>query len=672
MVENLTVIIPFYQGHDTIERLVKSLPSGLPVLIIDDISDPPLQRQDWMGENLKIIRLPEKSYFAGAVNKGIVSCRTDVLVLNQDVWFESDYPFEMVEEYRSRYAMIGERIQGDHPAFGSFGYIHGVFMFLRRDALDTVGLLNHREYPLWGNTAEWQWRVVRAGFEVYPVQHIAGLHHERPKNERFGSSIKQLVTENPKIENWLVQTPPLLSVIVPCHNYGRYLSDCIASLIGGNTSLGKMPGQTLQSFEVIVVDDASTDETPERMAELCDIKKGIRGYRLEENQGTARTLNYGIEKAVGRYITFLSADDMREPESLEALVRTCQQHPHSFAYDDIWLVYKGKRIRKWVMEEYDFDTLIFKNQVHAGIVFPKKAWEEVGGYPAIMNDGREDWAFNVALGVKGWCGQHVKQFGYLYRRENQNRSLTNTSPQHYEKFLNKISGLFPEIYRGERPMACCGKGRTQPSARSSASSRSSAPVERGMRRSVTTNGVSGGAMAVPENTTGMVKLVYQGKGMLSVWDGPVTNTRYRFGADKPKGWVYKQDAGERGRNGFLNLKDSRGNYLFEQDGDAELPASGPVITPAPAGAIQATAQAPKQVATQNVVDIQKDPVVVIGEAPKEEPDYPDPKDLNVAEIQALELTPEQWQKVYKAELAGLARKSALTFMEKQIASDNGA
>lgn len=655
---NLSIVIPFFQGHASIRRLLDTLPKGLPVLIIDDMSSPPLRREGWMRDEVVVIRLENKGYFAGAVNKGLTTCKTDVLVLNQDVWFEGTDWLDLIEQ-RDRYAMIGERIRGEHPAFGDFGYIHGVFMFLRRDAVEKVGMLNEKDYPLWGNTAEWQWRATRRGYQVLPTT-VPGLHHERSNNERFGSSIKGLLQNNPEMQERLIQTPPLLSVIVPCYNYGRYLTDCIHSLIGGSTSLGESAGQTLQSFEVIVVDDASTDETPSVMKGLCDITKGIRGYRLEHNLGTAKTLNYGIEKAVGKYITFLSADDMREEWSLESLVRSCQSHPHSFAYDDVWLFHKNKRVKEWALEDYDFDSLIYKNQVHAGIVFPKAAWTEVGGYPAVMADGREDWAFNVALGVYGWCGEHVKRFGYLYRRENQNRSLTNTSPEHYNRFLQRIAALFPAIYRGERPMACCGKGRTQPSR---TTTRGGQQPSTGMRRSVTVNGASGGSMAAPENTKSMVRLVYKGKGMTSVWDGAFTNTRYRFGMDRPKGWVYKADAGEKGRFGFLNLTDNKGNYLFAEDvlGAAPSDGDGKMITPLPATAVQR--------AVQVAVNGQQEPVVTVTAAPQEEVDYPNPIGLNATEIRSLVLSKDQWEKVYKDELAGKARKSVLTFVEEQLAHE---
>ena len=720
---NLTVIIPFFNGHTTIFRLLESLPPDLSVIIVDDVSDRLLEREARLATMQRngttaVLRLRQKGYFAGAVNVGIQNCTTDVLVLNQDVWFEDDRWVGLIDDWRNEgAAMIGERIKGDHPAFPN-GYIHGTFMFLRRDAIEKVGLLNAKDYPLWGNTAEWQWRAARQGFAVLPLTQIPGLRHERRDEQRYGASITQLLTREPEKQDLLIRTPPLVSVIVPCHNYGRFLPDCIASLIGGNTSLGPHSGQTLQSFEVIIVDDASTDETPEIAAGLFNGWNGIRYFRLDDNVGTARALNYGIERAVGQYITFLSADDMREPDSLEKMVRACEEQPHSFAYDDIQMFGSGKRLRPWRMQEFDFELLLNKNHVHAGILYPRQAWVEAGGYPAAMNDGREDWAFNIALGQKGWCGVHVRHFGYLYRREGQNRSLTNTSHEHHARFLDKIRGIFPHLYEGRRPVGCCGGKKTSQSKTANHSAQRQA------------------APQMMTGATGMVKLEYLGKQMSSVWSGHASNTPYRFGADKPVGWVDVRDAGERpseGRqgSGFLKLR-KNGEWLFAPyvEEDVAEPAhpvvagteneslalvvtsdATAVVDPAEDGTTaKSQAETPDIPTTEEdflLVDVESEtqemPVVeeaeandgegggdvtfegtaetvteVLGAFASEPPgdlnggplprtDVPDPNTLTVNEIRGLDLSPAQWNELRQMELGGQNRRGVLDHVEKILA-----
>lgn len=657
------IVIPFFNGHKTIDRLITSIPVDISVLIVDDLSDEKLTNI-WTGRLISIHRLTRKQYFSGAVNFGFQNTGSnDVLVLNQDVWFDSVEWLEMLEGYKEQYAFIGERIKGNHPTFGSKGYIHGVFAFFQRKAINEVGLLDAQSYPLWGGTAEWQLRAARKGFSILPLIDIPGLHHERPNNEAYGSSIKQLLEKEPHKKELLVRTPPLLSVIVLCYNYGRYMQDCINSLIGGPTCMGEMPGQTLGSFEVIVVNDASTDDSAKIIDGLAKIEQGIRAYHLPKNVGTAQALNYGIQRAVGKYITFLSADDMREPDSLKNLVRCCEENPHSFAYDDLWLFYKHQRIKKWLMEEYDFEKLLYKNQIHAGIVFPKAAWEEVGGYPAIMHDGREDWAFNVALGLRGWCGVHVEQFGYLYRREGQNRTETNTSAYHLDYFRDKLKSLFPKIYGGHRPMACCGKGKNKATSNVAARSNGALTSENGASR-MASNAVG---------SVGMVKLEYTGKQMASVWSGPVTNAAYVFGVDKARGWVDRRDMGERGKSGFLNLKNRDGSWLFQAVVDksvavVEEPVQEPVQVAVPELAIAQSTVDPNP----QFMDSNSSRAVATGTLSASQVatvDFPNPTDLNVLEIKALNLTREQLVEMYKVELANRARKGLVAYFEERLAED---
>lgn len=679
--DNLTIVVPFYNGHRTINTLLNSLPAQIPVVIVNDCSDDGLlytdieriQQPDYT-HNIHIHNLDQKGYFAGAVNAGIQACQTDVLVLNQDTWFENHHAFALLESHRSHFGMIGERIRGTHPAFGDLGYIHGTFMFLRRDALAAVGLLDQKRYPLWGNTAEYQWRVARQNFEVLPLVDVPGFHHQRPAGERYGSSIKELLDKTPAAsqKELLVRTPPLLSVIVPCYNYGRYLSDCINSLIGGKTSLGQMSGQTLQSFEIIIVDDASTDDSADYINEIASLPKGIRAYRMEKNSGTARTLNYGIQQAVGKYITFLSADDMRESDSLEKLVEVCEKNPHSFAYDDVWIVTAGKRAKQWRIEEYDFEKLIWKNQIHAGIVFPRRAWEDVGGYPDSMGNGREDWAFNVALGVRGWCGIHLHQFGYLYRREGQNRTLTNTTPKHRAHFLEKMKQLFPALYRGERPVACCGKG--------AGPKNSNVARNRTTTTTMMTRSLLGGSTIMASNRTltgsgGMSKVEYLGKQMSSTWSGDVTNTTYTFGVDRRKGWIDKRDLGSRDpKRGFLGKQDrATGEWLFRDISEKSETSQESVPTVQPVEESAQTVQsdpAPQRTEEDTAAVRGSSQAQATPSVKQAEVEY-DPATMNVVQIKTLvdkNLSKEQWVSIYKAELAGSNRKGAVTFIEDLLAN----
>jgi glycosyltransferase involved in cell wall biosynthesis len=540
---NLTLVVPFRNGHKTIDALLDSVPPLLSVVIVDDCSTEPLQLNR---ENTTVIRLDKRGYFSGAVNAGLNLCKTDAVIVNQDLIFKNHNWVSRVDELRKEHALFGDPVIG-HPAWPK-GYIQGTFMFMRRDAIETIGNLNAKEYPLWGATCEWQLRLVRSGFSVYiSKEWDQWIQHEKRGRGQFGSAVNQALQDEPQKRFWFLHTPPEISVIIPCYNYGRFLPDAINSLIGGKTSLGEMPGQTFKSFEIVIVDDASTDNSWEVISSFADSKKAIRAIKLEKNHGTPGALNEGIRQAHGRYIHVLSADDMREPWCLESLLRGCRKNQRSVAYGDVTIFKNGERKRVFSLPRYNFEQLLYRNFMPAGIMYPKKAWEETGGYPEGMKYGREDWAFNIALGVKGWCGVHVGDSGNLYRRERHNRSLRSGNTHKrlgerppddkfnwHEYFRKQLRALFPEIYQGERPKMCCGRGTRR--------NRPAAPV----------------AAPLP-GKNGMVLLEYTGqRSGTSSWYGPQTGARYRFGrADRHRiGYVDLRDA-----TPMLALKE-RGKLIF--------------------------------------------------------------------------------------------------------------
>jgi len=559
-VDNLTAVVPFWNGHDTIGKLLDSLPADLPVVVVDDRSDEPLHLDRC---NVRVVRPEKRGYFSGAVNAGLDACQTDVLVLNQDVWLEGDAWLDLLAEKRDRFALVGDTA-GKHPAWPK-RYAHGTFMFMRRDAIDAVGGLNARDYPLWGATCEWQLRAVRKGFKVSLIK-PKWLHHDgrggQEPRRRLGAAITEAIKREPDKRALFLWTPPAISVVMPCYNYGHYLPDAVNSLVGGLTCLGEMPGQTFQSFEIVIVDDASTDgQSGEIGQSLADPWKGIRHVQLPQNKGTPGAINEGVRRAHGYFIHVLSADDMREPWALERLYRACLKDRRGVAYGNIRTFKGGRRGHPLRLAEYDFEQLLKRNMMPAGIMYPKKAWEEVGGYPEEMVHGREDWAFNIRLGVHGWCGVHVGESGNLCRREGQNRSVRTATNEWWRTFRQQLLNLFPEIYRGERPMRCCGgRGR-----RSNPSSKKVI--------------VAGGNPGNPGHD--MVPVKYVGSSSADMtWYGPVSRKTYVFGGATRYGYVDERDlATGRSRSpGLLEMAEGR-RRVFQRVAAIPNPNAGQEIEP---------------------------------------------------------------------------------------------
>ena len=108
---------------------------------------------------------------------------------------------------------------------------------------------------------------------------------------------------------------PEVSVIVPVYNVARYVA----------TALESVQAQTFGDYEIIVVDDGSSDDTAERAWRAAPHALHLR----QENGGPARARNTAIARARGRYLAFLDGDDLWFPEKLAVQVAYMRRHPHA-------------------------------------------------------------------------------------------------------------------------------------------------------------------------------------------------------------------------------------------------------------------------------------------------------------------------------------------------------
>jgi len=119
---------------------------------------------------------------------------------------------------------------------------------------------------------------------------------------------------------------PKVSVIIPTYNYGHFLGEAIRSVLG----------QTLQDWELIVVDDGSTDNTREVVAAFADPRIH---YIHQQNRGNPAARNAALRVVSGEYVAFLDADDVWFPEKLEKQVAKLDRLPPTvgLVYSDVYL-----------------------------------------------------------------------------------------------------------------------------------------------------------------------------------------------------------------------------------------------------------------------------------------------------------------------------------------------
>ncbi|PGO26564.1 glycosyl transferase [Bacillus cereus] len=113
-----------------------------------------------------------------------------------------------------------------------------------------------------------------------------------------------------------------ISIIVPTYNASRFIEETIHSVLN----------QSFQDWELIIIDDCSTDDTVQKLNEFRKIDQRIRVKVLEENSGAAIARNTGINMASGRYIAFLDSDDLWVPRKLETQLNFMKENNVAFSF----------------------------------------------------------------------------------------------------------------------------------------------------------------------------------------------------------------------------------------------------------------------------------------------------------------------------------------------------
>ncbi len=122
---------------------------------------------------------------------------------------------------------------------------------------------------------------------------------------------------------------PQISVLMPTYNQAAFIRRAVYSLLA----------QTYTNWELLIMDDGSTDDTPALIAELCRDSR-VRDWRFDENRGLGSALNWGLAVAQAPLVTYLPSDDLYFPDHLESLEDCLRAHP------DASLSYSGLRFHQ--------------------------------------------------------------------------------------------------------------------------------------------------------------------------------------------------------------------------------------------------------------------------------------------------------------------------------------
>ena len=224
----------------------------------------------------------------------------------------------------------------------------------------------------------------------------------------------------------------LISVIIPVYNSAEYISTAIDSVLA----------QTYSHYEIIAIDDGSTDDTRSKIKLYGDRVR----YFFQQNKGSAAARNVGIEVARGELIAFLDADDFwLMPTKLEKQVSCFQADPDLGGLNTGWQIVDSagnhlKSVQPWhKAPKLDLETWLKKKCVRTSAMIFRRQWlEKVNGFDVELRQSH-DVDLILRLSLAGCRTEWLKEETVCYRQHNKNTTKDSLKQAKYvQAVLNKF------------------------------------------------------------------------------------------------------------------------------------------------------------------------------------------------------------------------------------------
>jgi glycosyltransferase involved in cell wall biosynthesis len=241
---------------------------------------------------------------------------------------------------------------------------------------------------------------------------------------------------------------PIVSIVVPFYNQLEYLAECIGSVII----------QTFDGWELIIVDDASTEEGVDEI--LSGFDKKIRLIRHASNRGLGAARNTGFEAARGQLVLPLDSDDFLHPTFVARTLAALDKKPDAdCVFTDFQLFGCSDEVWKYSVRSPS-EMLTVQWIPGPGTVMYKRVWQAVGGYDEVRPPycGNEDWDFWIAAVENGIKAVHVPEALYNYRRTSQSMSVSTLLYYDYitrERIYRRHKSVF-DRYGAEKQFRAVG------------------------------------------------------------------------------------------------------------------------------------------------------------------------------------------------------------------------
>ena len=241
-----------------------------------------------------------------------------------------------------------------------------------------------------------------------------------------------------------MKSEPAISVITACYNHGRFINEMLASVFS----------QTFEDYEVIIVNDGSTDDTAEILNKINHNKVRIIHT---ENLGPAAARNTAIKNARAKFIMNIDADDIAAPFLLEKAYKIlCSEKNAGIVYCDAKQIGAGNN--QIETGEYSRKAMLMNNRVISLAFFRKADWEKIGGYSNELIYGMEDWDLWLSIIELGRDVLKIEDAKFYYRtyehpaesrsgRRKADRMKADISICIIFNRHKKLYSEYPEIFR---------------------------------------------------------------------------------------------------------------------------------------------------------------------------------------------------------------------------------
>lgn len=225
---------------------------------------------------------------------------------------------------------------------------------------------------------------------------------------------------------------PLVSIVLPTYNGSRYLDQAIQSILN----------QTYQNWELIIVDDGSTDETPSIISRYTMLDPRVRSIRHPTNRRLPAALNTGFAHAKGKYLTWTSDDNYYRPNAIATMVVFLENHPEvDIVYADWTIIDENGNVIGYRKVGH-FTELVHRNCIGPCFLYRREVQEKVGNYSEqfFLAEDYDFW-LRAATHSFQFCPLHVNL--YCYRIHN--KSLSKSKRENIEQVRDRV--LFHNVYK---------------------------------------------------------------------------------------------------------------------------------------------------------------------------------------------------------------------------------